>query len=148
MYSRFSPSTSRTSFLTTVPAPWCGYTTLSPTLYNRSPFPNYVRSRQAAGGQGKPPAGLYKFSKNGLNKPTFQGFLRRRRGKCLLVQAFGCSLEPRCDGVANRFRLDDLRAGPRGRAHRSEDGGQTELGALLESALGLRRGAKPSGQAH
>ncbi len=42
-YSRFWPSTSRTSFFTTVPAPWCGYTTLSPTLYNRSPFAN-VRS--------------------------------------------------------------------------------------------------------
>src|SRR5262249_23103270 len=32
-YSRFWPRTSRDSFLTTVPAPWCGYTTLSPTLY-------------------------------------------------------------------------------------------------------------------
>src|SRR5204863_3406307 len=28
-YSRFSPSTSRCSFLTIEPAPWCGYTTLS-----------------------------------------------------------------------------------------------------------------------
>src|SRR5258707_756724 len=32
-YSRFCPRTSRDSFLMTVPAPWCGYTTLSPTLY-------------------------------------------------------------------------------------------------------------------
>src|SRR5712692_543775 len=141
MYSRFSPSTSRTSFLTTVPAPWCGYTTLSPTLYNRSPFPTTVRSRQAAGGQGEPPAGLYKFSKNGLNKPTFQGFSRRGRRKCLLVGTFGRPLEPRGDGVADRLRFDDRGAGPRGRAHGSEDGGQTELGAFLEPALGLRRGA-------
>ena len=37
-YSRFSPSTSRFSRLTTVPAPWCGYTTLSPTLY-KLPLP-------------------------------------------------------------------------------------------------------------
>src|SRR5207253_10846557 len=37
-YSRFSPSTSRFSFFTTVPAPWCGYTTLSPTLYKPAPF--------------------------------------------------------------------------------------------------------------
>src|SRR5438270_9724369 len=107
MYSRFSPSTSRTSFLTTVPAPWCGYTTLSPTLYNRSPFPNYVRSRQAAGGHVEPPAGLYKFSKNGLNKPTFQAFSSRLGGKCLLVGAFCSALEPGADGVADRLRLDD-----------------------------------------
>src|SRR5919204_1682251 len=38
-YSRFCPRTLRDSFLTTVPAPWCGYTTLSPTLYKPSlPF--------------------------------------------------------------------------------------------------------------
>src|SRR5438445_1408011 len=37
-YSRFSPRTSRFSFFTTVPAPWCGYTTLSPTLYKPAPF--------------------------------------------------------------------------------------------------------------
>src|SRR5436190_1798798 len=36
-YSRFSPSTVRVSRLTTVPAPWWGYTTLSPTLYNADP---------------------------------------------------------------------------------------------------------------
>src|SRR3954447_16815005 len=30
-YSRCSPRTSRDSRLTTTPAPWCGYTTLSPT---------------------------------------------------------------------------------------------------------------------
>src|SRR4051812_10060480 len=37
-YSRFCPRTSRCSFFTIVPAPWCGYTTLSPTLYKRIPF--------------------------------------------------------------------------------------------------------------
>src|SRR6185437_14544137 len=37
-YSRVSPSTSFFSRLTTVPAPWCGYTTLSPTLYKPSPL--------------------------------------------------------------------------------------------------------------
>ena len=36
-----------TSFFTTVPAPWCGYTTLSPTLYKL--FPSFDRSRQSAG---------------------------------------------------------------------------------------------------
>src|SRR6059058_2064014 len=46
-YSRFSPSTSRFSRFTTVPAPWCGYTTLSPTLYKCASF---VRSRETAGG--------------------------------------------------------------------------------------------------
>src|SRR5437763_12036755 len=38
-YSRFSPSTSRFSRFTTVPAPWWGYTTLSPTLYKLTPSP-------------------------------------------------------------------------------------------------------------
>ena len=40
-YSRFAPRTSRDSFLTIVPAPWCGYTTLSPTLYK--PFLPFCR---------------------------------------------------------------------------------------------------------
>src|SRR4051794_5389797 len=46
-YSRFSPSTSRLSFFTTVPAPWWGYTTLSPTLYKLTPS---LRVHQSAGG--------------------------------------------------------------------------------------------------
>src|ERR1700751_1978397 len=45
-YSRFVPSTSRDSFLTIVPAPWCGYTTLSPTLYNADlPFQHAFRQK-------------------------------------------------------------------------------------------------------
>ena len=56
MYSRFSPSTSRVSFLTTVPAPWCGYTTLSPTLYNPSlPLCIGVSAKKPA--SARPPAG-------------------------------------------------------------------------------------------
>src|SRR5262250_1588058 len=46
-YSRFSPRTSRFSFFTTVPAPWCGYTTLSPTLYKPAPFRPYVTAKPA-----------------------------------------------------------------------------------------------------
>ena len=38
-YSRVSPRTSRCSRFTMVPAPWCGYTTLSPTLYKLTPSP-------------------------------------------------------------------------------------------------------------
>src|SRR5438445_13507897 len=49
-YSRFSPSTSRVSLLTTVPAPWWGYTTLSPTLYNADPPLLYLLFRNDAGG--------------------------------------------------------------------------------------------------
>ena len=48
-YSRFSPSTSRCSFFTTVPAPWCGYTTLSPTLNNPLPFRSSVVAKTPAG---------------------------------------------------------------------------------------------------
>src|SRR3989442_9786631 len=33
-YSRFSPTTSRFYFFTTVPAPWSGYTTYSHTFYH------------------------------------------------------------------------------------------------------------------
>ena len=38
-YSRVSPRISRRSRFTMVPAPWCGYTTLSPTLYKLTPSP-------------------------------------------------------------------------------------------------------------
>src|SRR5438270_1558554 len=37
-YSRFSPRTSRFSRFTIVPAPWWGYTTLSPILYKCASF--------------------------------------------------------------------------------------------------------------
>src|SRR3569623_1215625 len=47
-YSRFSPRTSFFSLFTTVPAQWCGYTTLSPTLYKCSS--GSVCSRESAGG--------------------------------------------------------------------------------------------------
>src|SRR5262249_40845028 len=45
-YSRFSPSTSRFSLFTTVPAPWCGYTTLSPTLNKPSSHRDRGSTRQ------------------------------------------------------------------------------------------------------
>src|SRR5690348_528892 len=50
-YSRFSPRTSRDSFLTIVPAPWCGYTTLSPILYDKPdpPLPCVAVSAKRAG---------------------------------------------------------------------------------------------------
>src|ERR1700744_1452796 len=47
-YSRVSPRTSRFSRFTTVPAPWCGYTTLSPTLYKLTPSPVGFRRRAGA----------------------------------------------------------------------------------------------------
>src|SRR3989454_4730080 len=71
-YSRFSPSTSRLSFFTTVPAPWCGYTTLSPTLYKPEPpllrldSPQHDRSHAAGG--------AVNYSENRLKPPLFQGF--------------------------------------------------------------------------
>src|ERR1700748_609643 len=46
--SRFLPRPSYFSRFTTVPAPWCGYTTLSPTLYKCSS--GSVCSRESAGG--------------------------------------------------------------------------------------------------
>src|SRR3954447_22011707 len=49
-YSRFSPSTRRFSFFTTVPAPWCGYTTLSPTLNKPSSPTSRVYTPTNAGG--------------------------------------------------------------------------------------------------
>src|SRR4030095_16738999 len=47
-YSRFSPKTTRFSFLTIVPAPWCGYTTLSPTLNKPSSPTGRGSTRQDA----------------------------------------------------------------------------------------------------
>src|SRR5438067_3280580 len=69
MYSRFCPSTVRDSFFTTVPAPWCGYTTLSPTLYKPSlPFSSLTspeRRRDCT-----PPATALRIAKNPLQKPS------------------------------------------------------------------------------
>src|SRR3954468_99774 len=54
-YSRFCPRTSRDSFLTTVPAPWCGYTTLSPTLYKPVLPSRSTLSAKRAGARGAGP---------------------------------------------------------------------------------------------
>src|SRR5581483_8656653 len=53
-YSRSCPRTTRLSLLTTVPAPWCGYTTLSPTS-NKPSLPVRDASRKAPA-VSRPPA--------------------------------------------------------------------------------------------
>src|SRR5437868_13372982 len=69
-YSRFAPRTSRDSFFTIVPAPWCGYTTLSPTLYKRS-SPSVDAFRQKSRRDGRRPR-VDKSSKNRLEKRLFR----------------------------------------------------------------------------
>jgi hypothetical protein len=59
-----------------VPAPWCGYTTLSPTLYKPPPQDRRVlsrRRRRVAGAAGK--SGQY--SEFRRKRPTFQVFLAK-----------------------------------------------------------------------
>src|SRR5207247_5242109 len=71
-YSRFWPSTSRCSFFTTVPAPWCGYTTLSPTLYKPPPQDRRVlsrRRRRVARAAGK----SRQYSEHHAKRPAFPG---------------------------------------------------------------------------
>src|ERR671937_2671355 len=70
-YSRFSPSTSRDSFLTTVPAPWWGYTTLSPTLYNAEP-PLLVRFSRMRPAGARTAGGLGQYSENRWKQPLFR----------------------------------------------------------------------------
>src|SRR5215475_11799571 len=71
-YSRFWPSTSRDSFLTIVPAPWCGYTTLSQTLY-KPELPSCRRlSAKRAGAVGRRPRSHH-FIKNHLETHPFPG---------------------------------------------------------------------------
>src|ERR671939_1517613 len=69
-YSRFSPRTSFFSRFTTVPAPWCGYTTLSPTLYKCSS--GSVCSRESAGGPEGSTGGKDRGAEN-LQIPDFLG---------------------------------------------------------------------------
>src|SRR3954467_8183909 len=77
-YSRFSPSTSRFSRFTTVPAPWWGYTTLSPTLYKLAPSP--VGFMKAPAAIWLPARGRQDSRKNGL-KAAFFG---QSAGQCRL----------------------------------------------------------------
>src|SRR5919202_5632880 len=78
-YSRFCPSTSRCSFFTTVPAPGCWYTTLSPTLYKPPPQDRRVLSRRrrrvarAAGKSGQ-------YSEFRRKRPPFPGISREIPG--------------------------------------------------------------------
>ena len=69
-YSRFSPSTSRCSRFTTVPAPWWGYTTLSPTLYKLTPSP--VSSQKRRRPQGLP-AKTAEYTRNSRKSAIFAG---------------------------------------------------------------------------
>src|SRR5205814_1474733 len=69
------PSTSRDSFLTIVPAPWCGYTTLSPTLYKPTlpfflAFPPKEPARVSAG------PGLTTLAKTRWKHEDFRPFRR------------------------------------------------------------------------
>src|SRR5919202_6730512 len=79
-YSRFWPSTSRCSFFTTVPAPWCGYTTLSPTLY-KSRLPRIAGFfHEGAGGSQGAAGKSGQYNEFRRKRPAFQVFLRETPG--------------------------------------------------------------------
>src|SRR5829696_7963176 len=140
-YSRVCPKTSRFSFLTTMPAPWCGYTTLSPTS-NKPGLP-LVKPlfSEDAGGLERPPACSNQSSRNPWKTLLFRR-LRRFAGVFLLR-----SVETGAERRQQAFGLLDseLSAG-RGAARRDREG-DAELGALVEPALGLSSGPQPAREA-
>src|SRR6266496_2513194 len=85
-YSRFSPRTMRFSFLTIVPAPWCGYTTLSPTLNKPSSPTGRGSTRQDADGVNAPGAMVKSVSK----VPQIGHFFEK---SLLLANSSGLELE-------------------------------------------------------
>src|SRR5205807_449403 len=132
-YSRFSPRTSRFSFFTTVPAPWWGYTTLSPTL-NKPCLPLGSRvysSRTPAGGE---PAGgietsiakapqIRRFSEKSLLFANYSWRYRstrlcscRRRSPARIAEQLGHTLELEQLLVAERAEALERHHGLRPRA--------------------------------
>src|SRR4029079_13574724 len=98
-YSRFSPRTSRRSRFTTVPAPWWGYTTLSPTLYKLTPSPvvDSTPSHQNAGHMrmtGEEPPEYQIWLKSAIFAGVFavvdeKALLRRASRRALVANAGG-----------------------------------------------------------
>src|SRR5439155_25505753 len=73
-----------------------------------------------------------------------------RSGFVCSLGSFGigtATVETGLDRLAERLRLHDLQCATRGGAARSHDGGETELAALLEPPVGLRRLPEPPGEA-
>src|SRR3954471_3126854 len=94
MYSRFCPSTVRDSFFTTVPAPCCGYTTLSPTLYKPT-LPFGRLHRQNADGV-EPVGDGSQYTESCPKRPLFPGIFGIHPKK-------PCSERtPRCRAVAGQ----------------------------------------------
>src|SRR5918999_151756 len=147
-YSRFSPSTSRDSFFTTVPAPWCGYTTLSPTLYNpTSPVRNDY-DKAPAGDESAGKSGQV-YQKDPRNSQISRDFTDPA-AKSLLAAGFRGGLLPRQTGAdrpPERFDRPRIDAAAALRAGGHDDGAEAELRALLEPPLRLRRRPQPTGQA-
>ena len=118
-YSRFSPRTSRFSRFTTVPAPWCGYTTLSPTLYKLTPLS--VCSRESAGGPEGSPAKDSRVAET-LQKRHFCRVFE----KSLLRRA---SRRAPAASAAERLGLERRALVPAGATRR-----EAELAAFLDAA--------------
>src|SRR5215218_9293584 len=134
-YSRSSPSTFRFSFLTTVPAPWCGYTTLSPTLYKPNlPVPS-VFTKPPAGGE--PPANVFQNTKSSWKTPLFHAFLTKSPAQSRLRGDRLGLAECGGDRSAKRLGLDERHLRARLCALRDDHSRQPELRALLRPALGL-----------
>src|SRR3954452_4301270 len=108
-YSRVSPRTSFFSRFTTVPAPWCGYTTLSPILYKLSSlFRLFAEVPADAEGA---PAWRFRVAET-PGKRHF--FAAQRKKSC--SGGFCCQRGPQC--LPERLRLDAGSARPGRGKHR------------------------------
>src|SRR6187551_2768247 len=156
-YSRSSPSTTLTSFFSTVPAPWWGYTTLSPTSNTPRALPSsgldmrltHEKCRllgagvcpHSTGSDGPEPAQMHaECALAGLTSVSCSSALLRLA--CL-------RLERSPERLPERFHSDDARPAARGDARpiRRHDRLDPELRALLEASLRLRGRAQPTGEA-
>src|SRR3954447_9736639 len=141
-YSRFSPRTSRFSFFTTVPAPWCGYTTLSPTLYKPAPFRPYVTAK---------PAGFFRRpSRQVYQKPLEMAMFSR---KSLLTTGFAKQRSTECQHDGHGTKEDEAAPKAGGARNSADDGRPDQETEVAEDRdRGARRAAAagaadPAGQA-
>src|SRR6187551_656204 len=156
-YSRSSPSTTLTSFFSTVPAPWWGYTTLSPTSNTPRALPSsgldmrltHEKCRllgagvclHSTGSDGPEPAEMH--AECALAGPTAVSC------SSALLHCAGVRLERLSERLPERLHGDDTRPAACDAASpvRRHDRLDPELRALLEASLRLGGRTQPTGEA-
>src|SRR3954454_20157604 len=168
-YSRSCPRTMRDSLLTTVPAPWCGYTTLSPTS-NKLALPLSAHFTKTAGAERLPArerhssgdspclegeSGMSPGANDAIGQEPAafrkttaaqQRHLPRRATDTGTVPSGHLrngrrGLQAGSDRLTQRLGPRDARPSPARRPFGGDHRRKPELCALLEPPLGLRRGA-------